>query len=114
MTRRRRCAIPAIAPTRDLFSTAKKLGAAVFIITGGNDAQRPGIIACLHARGITGWQKLVTRSPAQESLTALVYKSRARADIEEQGWRIGFAIGDQISDMAGGRPVELQPFIARH
>ncbi|GDX32275.1 hypothetical protein LBMAG15_12090 [Actinomycetes bacterium] len=56
----------------------------------------------------------MTRSPAQESLTALVYKSRARADIEEQGWRIGFAIGDQISDMAGGRPVELQPFIARH
>ena len=69
------CAMPAIAPTRDLFNTAKKLGASVFLITGGNDAQRPGIIACLHARGITGW-------------------------------RIGFAIGDQVSDSAGGHTAQ--------
>lgn len=64
--------------------------------------------------GHHGLAKTSDPLPAQESLAALVYKSRARADIEEQGWRIGFAIGDQISDMAGGRPVELQPFIARH
>ena len=100
------CAMPAIAPTRDLFNAAKKLGATVFIITGGNDAQRPVIVACLRARGIAGWQKLVTRSPAQESLTALVYKSNARAEIEKQGWRIGFAIGDQISDSAGGHTAQ--------
>ncbi len=98
--------MPAIAPTRDLFNTAKKLGATVFIITGGKDAQRPAIVACLRARGITGWQKMVTRSPAQESLTALVYKSNARAEIEKQGWRIGFAIGDQISDLTGGHTAQ--------
>lgn len=75
LTHSEECAWPAIAPTRDLFNTAKKLGASVFIITGGKDAQRPEIIACFRTRGITGF-------------------------------RIGFAIGDQISDSAGGHTAQ--------
>lgn len=100
------CDMPAIGAAKALFKTAKKLGASVFIITGGNDAQRGVISACLQKRGITGWKKLSTRSPVQESLTALDYKSHARAEIEKQGWQIGFAIGDQISDMAGGHTAQ--------
>jgi predicted secreted acid phosphatase len=100
------CAMQVNGSIKNLFNRAKRLGAYVFIITGGNDSQRGGIAACLNTHGITGWQELITRSPSQESLTALAYKSHARAVIEKQGWRIGFAIGDQVSDMAGGHTAQ--------
>ena len=42
------------------------------------------------------------RAPAQETMTAEQFKSRARAAIEKRGYRIVTSIGDQLSDSTGG------------
>ena len=96
------CEDAPIVPTRNLFNAVKRLGAAVFLITGRTESERAVTVKCLHKLGITGWQQLITKTPATASLSNEVYKSRARAALEAQGWRLGFSIGDQLSDLTGG------------
>ena len=90
------------APVRALLNKAKLLGAHVFLLSGRTETQRAQTEACLRKRGVTGWSKLVLRSADQASLTAAQYKSAQRAKWEGEGWRLGFTIGDQVSDLAGG------------
>lgn len=96
------CTTPVIAPVRALLNKAKALGAEVFLLSGRTDTQRAQTEACLRKRGITGWSKLVLRSAEQASLSATQYKSAQRAQWQSEGWRLGFTIGDQVSDLAGG------------
>ena len=60
----------------------------------------------LRKRGVTGWQELILKSPATQSLSNGAYKTKARAGIEARGWRIAFTVGDQLSDLTGGHAAQ--------
>jgi hypothetical protein len=91
----------AIAPTLDLFNTAKQNGVAVFFITGRRENTRAHTESNLHREGYDGWQQLILK-PDASTQTTVQYKSGARAAIEQQGYRIVANVGDQYSDLAGG------------
>src|SRR4051812_47496284 len=92
----------AIAQTLKVFNDAKARGIAVFFVTGRPESQRAVTEDNLRREGFVGWQGL-TLKPVGSTLTTVAYKSGARAAIEQQGFRIVANVGDQDSDLAGGR-----------
>jgi hypothetical protein len=94
---------PAIGATLELFEDARDLRVSVFFITG-----RPGTIEIvrdrteenLTAAGYEGWKELIL-NPGDAGGT-VDYKSGARAEIEDEGYRIVLNVGDQDSDLKGG------------
>jgi hypothetical protein len=56
----------------------------------------------LHRVGYEGWQQLYMRPHATRGKPVSVYKTQARADIEDrQHYTIIANVGDQISDLVG-------------
>jgi acid phosphatase len=94
-------AAPAIPATIRIYSEAQKRDVAIFFITGRPEDQRAATEQNLHSQGFDNWKQLVLRSPSQKSLTALEYKSAARAEIASQGYKIVLNVGDQWSDLRG-------------
>jgi hypothetical protein len=90
-----------IQPTLDLFNLAKQNGVAVFFITGRRENTRTPTESNLRREGFDGWQQLFLK-PDASTETTVQYKSGARANIEQQGYRIVANVGDQYSDLAGG------------
>ena len=97
------CGNTAIGPTRDLYRKLVRDGFAVVLLTGRSDSERSTTADCLRKRGIQGWHELILRTQAEASLSADVYKSQHRADLQAEGHRIVASIGDQVSDMSRGR-----------
>ncbi len=100
-------AAPAIPGTLRIYKEARRLGFAVFFLTGRAEAQRDATERNLRSQGFDGWQQLILRSPAEASSTALAYKSAARAAIVAQGYRIVLNVGDQWSDLRGKPEAEF-------
>ena len=96
------CGNTAIAPTRKLYRQLVRDGFAVVLLTGRSDTERSATAACLRKRGISGWHELILRTQAEASLSADVYKSKHRSDLQGEGHRIVASIGDQVSDMSRG------------
>ena len=97
----------AIPGTLRLYKEALADKVAVFFITGRPEPQRADTAANLKAEGFDKWQQLYLRPadhPHGES--ASEYKSRNRADIVKQGYRIVLNVGDQISDLEGSPMAE--------
>src|SRR5579863_6778638 len=92
---------PAIPGTLRLFREAKRLGVAVFFLTGRGEAQRGATERDLRAAGYDGWQQLILRTPGQEKSSAELYKSAQRGAIAAKGYRIVLNVGDQWSDLRG-------------
>ena len=92
---------PAISGTLRLNVEAKRLGVAVFFLTGRPESQRASTEANLRLRGYGGWQQLIMRAPEEKGATALAYKSAERAKIVAAGYRIVLSVGDQLSDLRG-------------
>ena len=92
----------AIQPTLDLFNLAKSKGVAVFFITGRRENTRAHTESNLTREGYSGWTQLILK-PDASTQTTVQYKSGARAAIEQQGYDIIANVGDQYSDLAGGR-----------
>lgn len=90
----------AIIPTLELFNHAKKMGVAVFFVTGRQNAQREATIKNLTDVGYSGWADLVMQ-PDGNKKPAREFKSIDRQLIEEKGYHIVLNIGDQASDLAG-------------
>ena len=90
------------APVRRVYNHFRDAGLRVVIMTGRAESARPWTAACLRERGIFGWDRLILKSAAEQSLTAEVYKAQERAKLQRAGYRIVASIGDQVSDMAGG------------
>jgi len=90
----------AIAPTLALYKQAQQSGVAVFFITGRREATRAHTTSNLNREGFTGFTQLILKPDASTDST-VVYKSNARAAIEQQGYDIVENIGDQYSDLAG-------------
>jgi acid phosphatase len=98
---------PAISGTLRLYQEAKRLGISVFFLTGRPEAQRAATELNLHNQGFADWQELILRSPAEASATAQAYKSAARAEILEKGYKISLNVGDQWSDLKGKPEAEF-------
>jgi acid phosphatase len=91
----------AIPGTLNIYNEAKKLGVAVFFLTGRAEGQREATERNLRGQGFDSWQDLIMRQPEQVNSTALVYKSAARKNIVKQGYRLVLNVGDQWSDLRG-------------
>ena len=91
---------PAIRPVLELYNFAKGRGAAVFFLTGRQEAQRQVTMDNLKKVGYSGWADLIMR-PDGNTLPARIFKPQVRRSIEQKGYRILLNIGDQASDLAG-------------
>jgi acid phosphatase len=98
---------PAIPGTLRLYKEAQRLGVSVFFITGRAEDQRASTEQNLRSQGFENWQQLIMRPPAQASATALTYKSAARANLQEQGYKMVLNVGDQWSDLKGKPEAEF-------
>ncbi|CAB4931231.1 unannotated protein [freshwater metagenome] len=88
----------------DAYELAKRRGFAIFLITA-RPAPLPGLrettLRNLAAAGYTGYAGVALKEdPARSSAT---YKAAERAAIEARGFTIVANVGDQESDLAGGR-----------
>jgi predicted secreted acid phosphatase len=90
----------AIIPVLELFNYARKMGVAVFFVTGRQNAQREATIKNLTGVGYSGWADLVMQ-PDGNKKPGREFKSHDRQLIEEKGYHIILNIGDQASDLAG-------------
>jgi acid phosphatase len=98
---------PAIPGSVRIDKEAKRLGVAVFFITGRPERERAITEQNLKAQGFDGWQELALRSPEMEGKSAEVYKSSVRAGIVAEGYRIVLNVGDQWSDLKGKPEAEF-------
>jgi acid phosphatase len=97
---------PAIPGTLRLYHEARKLGVAVFFLTGRPESQRAATETNLRLRGFDGWEKLILRSPEESGESALEFKSSERKKIAAEGFRIVLNVGDQWSDLRGAAEAE--------
>jgi len=95
---------PAIAPTRDLFNTAKREHVTIFFVTGRPEspAERVATVTNLHRAGYDGWQRLYMRTKQFAEPSVAPFKTWARSDIEAHGYTIIANVGDQWSDIDNG------------
>jgi predicted secreted acid phosphatase len=91
-----------IQPTMDIFTAARDHGAAIFFITGRDEAQRVATERNLQAVGYTGYTKLIMEPPGTHYVSAADFKAPQRAQIQQQGYTIIANVGDQPSDLDGG------------
>ena len=95
---------PVIAPTLQLFNTARAKGVSVIFITGRDEDERAATIRNLHGAGYRGWARLVMKPVMLKVKSAAEFKARERAKIAADGYTIIANMGDQPSDLAGGNP----------
>jgi predicted secreted acid phosphatase len=91
-----------IPPTMDIYRTARDRGAAIFFITGRDEAQREATERNLQAVGYTNYTGLIMEPPGAQYVSAADFKAPQRTLIEQQGYTIIANVGDQPSDLAGG------------
>jgi predicted secreted acid phosphatase len=91
----------AIPASLKLYNDAKARGITIFLITGRRENSRAHTEHNLQTQGYTGYKQLILKPDASTDST-VVYKSNARAGIEQQGYKIIANVGDQYSDLAGG------------
>jgi acid phosphatase len=94
--------MPAIAPTRSLYRTARRRHVTVFFVTGRREAMRAASVENLRGQGFAGRIRLVMRPDGKRDGSNAAYKARERRRIESRGYRILLDVGDQRSDLAGG------------
>jgi len=96
-------AAPAFPQTLQLYNYLIKTGYDVIFITGRHDTQDAATVLNLQRQNITGYAQLITRTPAEYSMTATQYKSQRRQSFQNSGaYNIVGCIGDQLSDCVGG------------
>ena len=93
-----------IQPTLKLYKLAKKLGAAIFFVTGQKKSFREYTIRNLRNAGydVLGGKYLIMKPNDIHYKSSSAFKSRERKKIERQGYRIIINLGDQWSDLNGG------------
>ncbi|MCC6414574.1 MAG: HAD family acid phosphatase [Opitutaceae bacterium] len=92
---------PAIEPVLAVYRQARRLGVAVFFITGRREKDRPGTESNLVASGYGGYEQLLLKPDAFKETTQL-FKIASREKIQRDGWTIIANMGDQQSDLDGG------------
>ncbi len=92
---------PAIEPVREVYLSARRLGIAVFLITGRGENVREGTERNLRAEGCREYVALICK-PVGETRTSGEFKLAERRRIVAEGYVIVANIGDQESDFFGG------------
>jgi predicted secreted acid phosphatase len=92
---------PPITPVCELFRTARRLGVAVFILSGRHESDRPGTEKNLRAAGVGDYTGLYFK-PGEPAQSTEAFKTAQRRKIIADGYTIILNIGDQDSDLAGG------------
>jgi acid phosphatase len=92
----------AIAPVLDLYRESKRLGLKVFLVSGRRTFLAQQTEDALKATGYTNWDGLYLRPETDTEKSLVPFKSGARRQITQQGYKIIANIGDQESDLAGG------------
>lgn len=95
------CRQPAIISTRMLVRRLHRSGWHIVLVTGRESTNRTQTRRCLHLRGVTGWDALIMRAPADSATSAAQWKEQQRALLVGRGWQVVASIGDQRSDMDG-------------
>ena len=95
----------ALEPARKFFN-AMKGSVQIFLITGRRDHQRMVTLQNLERAGYDGWAGLVTRPDNDTAASPQDFKTKARQAILANGHTILANIGDQLSDLDGGRAAE--------
>lgn len=94
---------PAIPSVKKIYDEAVKKGVRVIFITGRTEQGRASTELNLKNAGYLKYDKLIMRTDAEKTLSALEYKSKRRADLERNyGYQIILNVGDQHSDLLGG------------
>lgn len=91
-----------IAPVHALYEQALAHHVAVFFITGRGQRFQVPTEKNLLATGYGHWTGLYFRHNNDRTPSNIPFKSQTRANIEQQGYTIVAAIGDQLSDLRGG------------
>lgn len=91
----------ALKPTLALATRAKRLGVAVFFITGRPPALREATERNLREQGYI-WDEVVLLPPNAKFTSAVDFKSPERRKIADRGYTILLTMGDQESDLKGG------------
>jgi len=89
--------------TLRLYRRAKLLNVAVFFITGRPENQRGPTERNLRAAGYDLFVKVIMPPNGSHFASAADFKAPQRAAIEQAGYTIIANVGDQPSDLAGGR-----------
>ncbi len=96
---------PAMKRSLEFYKKALNMGFKVFFVTGRAEQYRGLSEKNLNSQGFTGYAGLIHRPPSMLKLSAAASKSKARQNIERQGYKILLNIGDQRSDLDGGYSV---------
>jgi predicted secreted acid phosphatase len=93
----------AIKPIQNVYKTAQRLGAKVYLVTGRPETpeMRAATERNLREAGYSDWAEVVLK-PSNVKLTTVEYKSGVRKKITEQGYTVVASVGDQMSDLDGG------------
>lgn len=93
---------PAIQPTHGLYQLARAKGVDVFFITGRKENLRGCTEENLRRRGFGEYTALIMKPESYDKPSVIPFKSGARKQIAQQGYRILASVGDQWSDLKGG------------
>lgn len=97
-----RAEAPVLPAVRQVYETARRLGVAVFFVTGRKDPlERAGTEENLLRHGLHDYVRL-DLAAANDPRPTAVRKAARRAAIEAEGYTIIANLGDQESDLAGG------------
>ena len=91
----------AIAPVLELAQRARKLGVAIFFITGRPPRLREATERNLREQGFD-WTAVIFKPDNADFASVVDFKAPERRKITEQGYTIILNLGDQESDLTGG------------
>jgi predicted secreted acid phosphatase len=95
--------LPAIPQTLRLYRYARSHQVTVFFVTGRREKSRAPTVKNLRRAGYSGRLRLRMRPDRERPGTHDGWKARTRAAIARRGYRIVANLGDQRSDLDGGR-----------
>ena len=110
----------AIEPLKKLYQLSIELGYKVIFLTGRTEADRAPTARNLAKQGMGTYERLILRprrgtAPSQD---AVIFKTKVRKDLTQEGFTIVANFGDQESDLEGGyseRTYKLpNPFYSIH
>ncbi|KAL2630425.1 hypothetical protein R1flu_015111 [Riccia fluitans] len=92
---------PVIKPALSLYEELQRNKWSIFFLTGRDEESRSYTAKNLQNAGYGNYTELILRQPDEEHLSASVYKSNRRAELEKKGYRVRASLGDQWSDLDG-------------
>ena len=90
----------AIVATAKIFNEAKAKGLTIFLLTGRHVSGKKYTSENLAKVGLTGYKQIIMWQ-GDKPMTIKEFKSSARCDIKNLGYKIILNVGDQYSDLVG-------------